>query len=142
MDRFDDYRDGLNDELEKDNDLEKYEKITNIQVEQGNPFYDPARGNDGGGYDQPEIKFDYGFERCYISDSSCGDFGDRFTVERGEQVYSFNQVDRGAEEYSDFSRDNPDDVRFVEAVKEDLGYTIAYKEEIRDDYEDDYYDNK
>ncbi len=46
-----------------------------------NPFYDPSKADNGGGYYQPHYKgfFSDGGE-FEIWDTSCGDFGKRYTI--------------------------------------------------------------
>lgn len=54
-------------------------------IRQMNPFYDPAKANNGGGYDQPEISFTlFGWNtelgEIRLRDTSCGDFGTRYDI--------------------------------------------------------------
>lgn len=56
-------------------------KIINIIEEEQNPFYDKDRSNNGGGYHQPLIKITLNNGVTWeVDDTSCGDFGDRFTI--------------------------------------------------------------
>lgn len=52
-----------------------------LKVEQGNEFYDASKLNNGGGYDQPIITFEYKGIQGVYEDTSCGDFGTRESVE-------------------------------------------------------------
>ena len=72
-------------------------KIISHDVTQLNPYYDPARSRNGGGYDQPLIKWSVLHTpsgRVYDvteKDTSCGDFGTRFYHQimcDGVEIYS------------------------------------------------------
>ena len=103
-------------------------KINN-RVEQ-NPFADPKKASNGGGYFQPRIDFTLrGIKGC-INDTSCGDFGDRITITYGNKEYFLDSVSRDYIEYSDFSKFKHSDRQAVEEIKKYTGYKIAFKEEI------------
>lgn len=54
--------------------------INILGVKEQNAFVNPAKANNGGGYEQPEYAFEYkGVEGTY-SDTSCGEFGTRYEV--------------------------------------------------------------
>ncbi len=101
----------------------------NSRVEQ-NPFADPRKANNGGGYSQPRIDFTLRGIRGFISDTSCGDFGDRVEIVYGNKEYYFDSVSREYIEYSDFSKIKSSDRQAVKEIKEYTGYKIRFKEEI------------
>lgn len=53
-----------------------------VEESQQNPFYDPAKSNNGGGYDQPYYRYEDSNNKVKveISDTSCGDFGSRIDI--------------------------------------------------------------
>lgn len=109
----------------------KKNKIFNLisRVEQ-NPFADLRKANNGGGYAQPRIDFTFKGVKGFISDTSCGDFGDRVEIVFGNKEYILDSVSRDYIEYSDFSKFNHSDIEAVKAIKEHTGYRILFKEEI------------
>jgi len=65
-----------------------------ILVTEQNPFADIRKSNNGGGYSQPLAKFKMGSHILTIDDSSCGDFGRRYTVSYDDIViYDRNDID-------------------------------------------------
>lgn len=62
--------------------MAKLENLRMIREIEQNPFADPDRACNGGGYHQPYIEweFDYRGEHFMfvIDDSNCGDFGERY----------------------------------------------------------------
>lgn len=58
--------------------LKKGVKI--LEWKQQNPHYDPTRANNGGGYNQPLVRFEYKGKVFIIDDHGCGDFGEDFTI--------------------------------------------------------------
>ena len=103
-------------------------KINN-RVEQ-NPFADPKKASNGGGYFQPRIDFTLrGIKGC-INDTSCGDFGDRVEIVYGNKKYYLDSVSREYIEYSDFSKFKHSDRQVVDEIKQYTGYKILFKEEI------------
>ena len=54
--------------------------VTNIKKEQMNPFYDPCFSKNGGGYDQPRYSAVVDGTEVVFTDSSCGDFGSRYSL--------------------------------------------------------------
>ncbi len=109
----------------------KKDKIFNLisKVEQ-NPFVNPRKANNGGGYSQPRIDFTLRGIRGFISDTSCGDFGDRVEIVYDDKEYYIDSVSREEEEYSDFSKFKHSDIQAVKEIKEYTGYKIRFKEEI------------
>ncbi len=109
--------------------MKKEFKIIN-RVEQ-NPFADPRKANNGGGYFQPRIDFTFKGVKGFISDTSCGDFGDRVEIVYGDKVFFIDSVSRDYIEYSDFSKFKKSDRQVVKKIKENTGYNIVFKEEIK-----------
>ena len=109
----------------------KKNKIFNLisRVEQ-NPFADPRKANNGGGYSQPRIDFTLRGITGFINDTSCGDFGDRVEIVYGNKEYYFDSVSKDYIEYSDFSKFNHSDRQAVKGIQKYTGYKIAFKEEI------------
>ena len=107
---------------------EKIFKINN-RVEQ-NPFADPRKANNGGGYSQPRIDFTLRGKKGFISDTSCGDFGDRIQIVYGNKEYFIDSVSRDYIEYSDFSNKKHSDRLVVKEIRKYTGYKITFKEEV------------
>ena len=103
-------------------------KINN-RVEQ-NPFADPKKASNGGGYFQPRIDFTLRGITGFINDTSCGDFGDRIEIIYGNKEYYLDSVSRNYIEYSDFSNKNHSDRRAVKEILKYTGYIIRFKEEV------------
>ena len=101
-----------------------------LNEKQQNSFYNESQSRNGGGYNQPLIKFEfYGIEGV-VNDTSCGDFGERFTVKWDGKTYRLNQVDREKSEYSSFDECDRD---FIEALVNKLGYLVLTKWEVEND---------
>ena len=99
------------------------------RVEQ-NPFVNPRKANNGGGYSQPRIDFTFRGKKGFINDTSCGDFGDRIQIVYGDKEYFFDSVSREEEECSTFSKFKHSDRQVVKKIKEYTGYKILFKEEV------------
>jgi hypothetical protein len=110
----------------------KKETIFNInsRVEQ-NPFADPRKANNGGGYSQPRIDFTFRGIKGFINDTSCGDFGDRVEIVYGDKKYYFDSVSKEYVEYSDFSKFKHSDRQAAKEIEKYTGYKILFKEEMR-----------
>ena len=110
----------------------KKDTIFNItsRVEQ-NPFVNPRKANNGGGYSQPRIDFTLRGIKGFINDTSCGDFGDRVEIVYGDKKYYLDSVNREYIEYSDFSKFKYSDRQVVKKIKEYTGYRILFKEEMK-----------
>lgn len=71
-------------------------KVTGLELvesTQQNPHYDPAKSCNGGGYDQPYMKFQSPAGTLEFNDTSCGDFGTSYDVKYTtpqEKTYSFS----------------------------------------------------
>lgn len=102
-----------------------------LEVREQNPFADPRKANNGGGYFQPRIDFTFRGKKGFINDTSCGDFGDRVEIVYGDKEYFFDSVSREEEEYSTFSKFKHSDRQVVKKIKEYTGYKISFKEEIK-----------
>lgn len=98
-------------------------------VEQ-NPFANPMKANNGGGYSQPRIDFTLRGIKGFINDTSCGDFGDRVEIVYGNKEYYLDSVSKEYIEYSDFSKFKRSDIQAVKEIKKYTGYKILFKEEI------------
>lgn len=56
--------------------------ITDIATRNTNPFYDQNKCHNGGGYYQPDVTISLSNGgKIAIQDTSCGDFGDRYTAQ-------------------------------------------------------------
>ena len=75
-----------------------------LEVREQNPYADPMKANNGGGYSQPCITFIFNGVIGSIDDTSCGEFGVRYLVKFGEKAYSVDAMGNGKEEYSSFSK--------------------------------------
>jgi len=69
-------------------------KIKILNEKQGNPYYDPTKTNNGGGYDQSIITFLVNGKKGVFKDNSCGDFGWRLCLKvEGEGYWGYNNMD-------------------------------------------------
>ena len=97
-------------------------------VEQ-NPFVDPTKANNGGGYSQPRIDFTFKGIKGFINDTSCGDFGERLEIAYNDKIYYCDYVSGNNVEYSDFSKVKDSDI--VKEIEKHTGYKIYFKEELK-----------
>ena len=104
------------------------------RVEQ-NPFANPRKTNNGGGYFQPRIEFTFKGKKGFINDTSCGDFGDRVEIVWGNKEYYIDSVSREYTEYSTFSKLKHNDRQVVNEIKKHTGYKVCFKEDILEDEE-------
>ena len=100
-----------------------------LEVREQNPYADPMKANNGGGYSQPCITFIFNGTKGSIQDTSCGEFGIRYFVEFGEKVYYLDTMGREKEEYSSFSKNCSEDNLLSERLKE-AGYSINFLEDL------------
>lgn len=99
-----------------------------LKVEEQNRFFDSRKSCNGGGYHQPLIDFKFNGIEGYISDSSCGDFGERIYIEYKDKCYLLDTVGE-YEEYSSFSEKCLEDKLLSKHLKE-VGYPINFKENL------------
>jgi|LSQX01.3.fsa_nt_gb hypothetical protein len=85
--------------------------ITEISRAEQNSHYDQAKCNNGGGYSQPLITFEYNGKIGTINDTSCGDFGDRYTVEYDGKYYTYDNASNPTREETNLTAN---DAEFVE----------------------------
>ena len=98
-------------------------KIVILKEEQGNPCYDPAKANNGGGYDQPIITFLIDGKQGVLEDTSCGDFGWRLRLEiEGEGIWSYNSVDDNSSYYFSSEYWRGLNINKVAFILKQLGY--------------------
>ncbi|MCK9470674.1 MAG: hypothetical protein M0Q88_02845 [Bacilli bacterium] len=65
-----------------------------LNIKETNLFANPSLANNGGGYSQPLITFEYEGDIITIHDTSCGEFGKRYKVIIGEKYFSYDGVSR------------------------------------------------
>ena len=107
----------------------KKENFEILKVEEQNPYVDPMKANNGGGYSQPLITFVFNGTTGYIDDSSCGDFGERIHIEYKDKSYCVDAVGREKEEYSSFSKNCLEDRLLSKQLKK-AGYSISFLEDL------------
>ena len=96
-----------------------------ISIEERNPYADPDKCNDGGGYYQPSIIFEYDGQIGKIEDCNCGDFGKRYFVEFGDKYYHYDGISYNPIEETNFTEDDND---FIEEFNKTFrGYRIYPK---------------
>ena len=84
--------------------------ISIISIEERNPYADPDKCNDGGGYYQPSIIFEYDGQIGEIEDCNCGDFGKRYYISYGDKYYNFD----GVSSYEETNFTTEEDYQFIE----------------------------
>jgi hypothetical protein len=127
-----------NTKITKKNEKEKKmtkEIFKEIKWVEQNPFVDPLKANNGGGYHQPLITFTFNGKTGSISDTSCGDFGHRIQIVYGDKEYYYDSVSREYIEYSTFSKLKHNDRQVVNEIKKHTGYKVCFKEDILEDQE-------
>ncbi|MFC2477120.1 MAG: hypothetical protein ACFNTU_06500, partial [Catonella sp.] len=115
------------------------EELKIINKEQTNPFYDESKSNDGGGYYQPRYEFQFGDWKGVYDNTSCGDFGSRWSIDvkNGTQEFSANlQTMDGYSLSSDFPSKFPAE-GFYEAFEKHFGFTIPTEEDVQDEWDDE-----
>ena len=72
-----------------------------VSIEETNEHYNPATGNNGGGYHQPEITGWVGETPFSLWDHNCGDFGFTLylTLGRGKKARHYVTGNMGEREY-------------------------------------------
>lgn len=106
-------------------------KIMTIKRTETNLYYDPKKGNNGGGYSQPEynVYFDDS-DSLYAQDYSCGEFGTRYyaVLDSTNQTACWGTM-QNENIWSDFTND---DKEMIDEVEKAIGIRIPTKEEIGD----------
>jgi hypothetical protein len=120
-------------------------RIVDYRSEETNPYADPDKAHNGGGYSQPniDVKFSDGIS-VSISDTSCGDFGSRISasITDGEEVFHAHW---GSMEPDNYFSDIDENIYadHLNIIAEELGYEIPSEQDCaawdieREDYEDD-----
>lgn len=60
-------------------------------------FYNPEKASNGGGYMTPTYVFTFNGEDYTLEDSSCGDFGHRFELLKGNERIAFKSNMEGSQ---------------------------------------------
>jgi len=111
-------------------------QIKEISRVSQNPFFDDGKSNNGGGCSQPLVEFEFNGIEGSIDDTSCGDFGARYSVSYDGKYFLYDNVSEHFTEESSFSKQNADDVRFVEAFNSKYSFfdnfRISFLEEIEE----------
>lgn len=104
--------------------------ILSARWEETNEFADPEKANNGGGYSQPsiEIVFSDGV-KCFINDTSCGDFGTR--VSACFQIGSDNWVANWGNMEDRYESEIPEKLfaEHIWLIMNQYGYCIPTKEQ-------------
>ena len=102
-------------------------KLVILREEETNPYYDPRKSRNGGGYHQPQYDFKYGKWTGTFYDSSCGDFGTRYglSISDGKRRFSasWGTMDRHYGSSSNFPKQFPE-AGFYEAFEETFDVRI------------------
>ena len=93
-------------------------KIVEIDEEDLNPYADVRFCNNGGGYLQYSVTYEINGCTLEYEDTSCGDFGDRYSTTFGPYSYSYDGVS-GDGEYSDFPT-TQEVGDFLNAIREEI----------------------
>lgn len=115
------------------------EELKIIKKEQTNPFYDESKSNNGGGYYQPCYEFQFGNWIGRYDDTSCGDFGVRWSVDvkNGSQEFSANEQSMdGYSLFSNFPKEFPTK-GFYEAFEKHFDFAIPTEEDVQDEWEEE-----
>lgn len=97
-------------------------KIKIISVVETNSFADESKSNNGGGYSQPFITFEYDGLKGTLHDTSCGDFGKRIELIYLDKKWNYNEMSDW-KNYTDFNM--IDDADFAKAVQDEFGIDIC-----------------
>ena len=95
-----------------------------------NPFADPEKANNGGGYSQPSIELEFiDGVKCFINDDSCGDFGTRISVcfksGAGSWVANWGTME------DHYESEIPENLfrEHIQLINDQYGYRIPTKEQ-------------
>lgn len=124
-------------------EIKPIENLKVLEDREQNPFYDPEKSYNGGGYHQPYQKLTFDVEgknyTLIYDNTSCGDFGKRYEIdlfitESKKPVYHF--------EFNNMDKVEDDElVEYLKAYKEvlteDLWNGLIYNEEINNYFEKD-----
>ena len=106
-------------------------KIEILQVAEMNDHYDTSKTRNGGGYHQPKYDFQYGEWAGVFTDTSCGDFGTRYTlrISNGNKTYRAGWGTM----YKDWTSDFPDqfpEQGFYQAFEQTFDEKIPTENEV------------
>lgn len=106
-------------------------RINIFQETETNPFYDPSRSRNGGGYHQPKYGIQFGAWCGTFRDTSCGDFGTRYglIISDGEREYRAGWGTMYDEWESNFPEQFPEP-NFYKAFEEVFGERIPTESEV------------
>ena len=102
-------------------------KINIISTVETNSFADSSRANNGGGYSQPLITFEFDGIEGTFKDNSCGDFGKRYEIRYNGKLWTYDTMSTW-KNYTNFDRHEDRD--FIQAIFNEFGFEIDNKEEI------------
>lgn len=91
----------------------------NYTIEEQNAFANVEKQNNGGGYHQPLIKGTFNDVPFMVDDTSCGDFGLRYSIDYDNKYLVVNQIDMIY--HNDFTQDDYEFIKFIDT----LGYHIV-----------------
>ena len=96
-------------------------KIKVLNKVETNYFADANKGNNGGGYSQPEFTFEFDGKEGIFRDSSAGEFGVRHEIRYDGKSWVYDTMSPWKNN-SNF--DTVEDAEFIAAVKEAFGVDI------------------
>ncbi|RIN92425.1 hypothetical protein [Mammaliicoccus sciuri] len=81
-------------------------EITIIEEVETNNFVDSSKEHNGGGYHQPKIIFEIAGKQGVFEDTSCGDFGTRFSVDWESKSASWGSMVEEDNTFSEFDHND------------------------------------
>lgn len=102
-------------------------KIIIVTEEQTNPFANPEKSRNGGGYDQPLIKFRLEGKEGTFHNTSCGEFGERYSLDWNNKSFDLDEVGSNRNYYSNF---NERDKEIIAIFNEFFDIKILLESEI------------
>lgn len=102
-----------------------------ISAQQQNDFYNVSKSCNGGGYDQPFVRFEFAGIEGFLDDTSCGEFGRRYSIEWNGSIYELDEVNGSNREFSNFDKGEKEHQEFVEAFNSTFsGRCIYFKQDV------------
>lgn len=109
------------------------EMIRILEQIETNPYYNPKKSSNGGGYSHPEITFEFNGIVGTFHDTSCGDFGTRFTVQWDGKKFELDEIQRGTHPEKSFryvSTFSEEDKPFIKEFEKLFGKKIMTASEV------------
>ncbi|EKI4464006.1 hypothetical protein PCV68_000984 [Staphylococcus pseudintermedius] len=105
-----------------------------LKIEETNENANPAKANNGGGYSHPRITFEYKGIQGVYHDTSCGDFGTRYSLEWNGKADAWGTMLDVSECFEGINI--ADSVEILRAIEKDVYGAESVKKKAYDKYDE------